>query len=276
MSIRKAVLIVLAGMATVALAFGVACGGSDDPTERDSRDRDDRRAERATRRASEESRPSPAPPVSGSGFEPTALPKVEPTADPSNRSGSLIATPEPPAATVEVAPTEVPTLAPTATPTQVPTLQLQSPWPGTLQVPTLAPIAIPTQVPTPTPSPYSGPLLRQAVFEGNRERVEELLNLGEDVNATDSNGKTPLYLAAEQGNPDIAALLLSWNAYLAAPEGWKLLHVVALVGDADMGVAVGPGCRSRSQGPWWLEATGGSRGTGLPEHFETYGTGGKI
>ena len=250
MDTRKAVLMMLAGIATVALAFGVACGGSDEPPDRDSRDRDepraeratrrasedsrssqapsvsgsgveptalptdsrdrdDRRAERATRRASEDSRSSQAPSVSGSGVEPTALPRVEPTVDPSNPFGAIVATPAVAPGIVELTPTEVPTLVPTSIPTPPPTA-------------------------IPTPPPFTGPPLHQAVFEGNQEKVEELLNLGEDVNATDGNGKTPLYLAVEQGNPDIAGLLLTWEAHLAAPTGWELLHVAAATGSVEV------------------------------------------
>ena len=231
MDTRKAVLMMLAGIATVALAFGIACGGSDEPSDQDSSDREARRAERATRRASEEARSSPATPVSGSSVEPTTSMRVEPTVDPSDPIRSLVVTPKPASPTGDAAPTEVPTLAPTAIPTQVPT---PAPTATPTQVPTPAPTPTPTQVPTPTPPPFTGPPLHQAVFEGNQEKVAELLNLGEDVNAMDGNGKTPLYLAVEQGNPDIAGLLLSWNAHLAAPRGWKLLHVAAAVGDVDM------------------------------------------
>ena len=215
MDTRKAVSLMLAGIATVALAFGIACGGSDEPSDQDSSDREARRAERATRRASEEARYSPATPVSGSGVEPTALPRVKPTVDPSNPFGAIVATPAVAPGTVELTPTAVPTLVPTSIPTPPTT-------------------ATPTQVPTPTPPPFTGPPLHQAVFEGNQEKVEELLNLGEDVNATDGNGKTPLYLAVEQGNPDIAGLLLTWEAHLAAPTGWELLHVAAATGSVEV------------------------------------------
>lgn len=227
MDTRKAVLMMLAGIATVALAFGIACGGSDEPSDQDSSDREARRAERATRRASEEARSSPATPVSGSGVEPTALPRVEPTVDPSNPFGAIVATPAVAPGTVELAPTAVQTLVPTSIPTP-PTTATPTP------APTPAPTATPTQVPTPTPPPFTGPPLHQAVFEGNQEKVEELLNLGEDVNATDGNGKTPLYLAVEQGNPDIAGLLLTWEAHLAAPTGWELLHVAAATGSVEV------------------------------------------
>ena len=50
----------------------------------------------------------------------------------------------------------------------------------------------------------------------------------------DNNGKTPLYMAVEQDNPDIAGLLLTWEAHLAAPEGWDLLHVASATGSAEM------------------------------------------
>ena len=236
MNIRKAVLMVSAAIATATLTFGVACGGSDEPPDRDSRDRDARRAERATRRASEDSRSSQAPSVSGTGVEPTALPGIIPTMDPSNRFGFIVATPEPAAPTAEVAPTLAPIRA-VATKTLAPTLAV---------APTLAPIRAQLAIRAPTlPPPFTGPPLHQAVFEGNREKVEELLNLGEDVNAVDGNGKTPLYVAVEKDDPEIAKLLLSWEAHLAAPggrDGWNILHVAAAAGSGEMvGLLLGLG-----------------------------------
>ena len=227
MDTRKAVLMMLAGIATVALAFGIACGGSDEPSDQDSSDREARRAERATRRASEEARSSPATPVSGSSVEPTTSMRVEPTVDPSDPIRSLVVTPEPASPTGDAAPTEVPTLAPTAIPTQVPT-------PAPTATPTQVPTPAPTPTPTPTPPPFSGSPLHRAVLEGNQAEVERLLNLGEDVNAVDDNGKTPLYVAVEQDNPEMAGLLLTWEAHLAVSGRWDLLHVASVTNSVDM------------------------------------------
>ena len=77
MNIQKAVLVVLVGVATGALAFGVACGGSDEPPEQDSRSQDDRRAERSeqpTQSISDGSPSSQASSGSGSSVDPTASP----------------------------------------------------------------------------------------------------------------------------------------------------------------------------------------------------------
>ena len=255
MDTPKAVLMMLAGIATVALAFGIACGGSDEPSDQDSSDREARRAERATRRASEEARSSPATPVSGSGVEPTALPRVEPTVDPSNPFGAIVATPAVAPGTVELTPTAVQTLVPTSIPTPAPTA-----------TPTPAPTATPTQVPTPTPPPFTGPPLHQAVFEGNQEKVEELLNLGEDVNAVDGNGKTPLYLAVEQDNPEMAGLLLAWEAHLAAPEGWDLLHVASATNSIDMaGLLLDRGSDIEAYGDGYWKPLHGPLERNIPE-----------
>ncbi len=221
-NIQKAVLVVLVGVATGALAFGVACGSSDEPPDQDSRSQDDRRAERSeqpTKSISDGSPSSQASSGSGSSVDPTvsSTNPFEATVAIPAVATPAVATPAVATPTLEI----VPILATTPTPTPVLT-------------PNLVPTAIPTPVTVPTAIPFSGPPLHRAVFEGNPEKVEKWLTLGEDVNAMDNNGKTPLYVAVEQDNPDIAGLLLTWEAHLAAPEGWDLLHVASATGSAEM------------------------------------------
>lgn len=58
---------------------------------------------------------------------------------------------------------------------------------------------------------YETPL-HYAVFHGNLEITEYLIEKGADVNARNRNSDTPLHLAAMNGNVDIAKILLKHNA----------------------------------------------------------------
>ena len=54
--------------------------------------------------------------------------------------------------------------------------------------------------------------LGEEAFKGNMRKVEELLSMGANVNASLSNGFTPLVGAALGGHPDVCKLLLSKGA----------------------------------------------------------------
>ncbi len=55
-------------------------------------------------------------------------------------------------------------------------------------------------------------LLRMAVLAGVQEAVRLRIRLGDNVNATDANGRTPLILAASKGHAKICTLLLQSGA----------------------------------------------------------------
>ena len=50
--------------------------------------------------------------------------------------------------------------------------------------------------------------LKHAAFRGQAERVKELVAIGTDVNEPDSDGDTPLMLAAAQGHTSVVTVLL--------------------------------------------------------------------
>lgn len=70
-------------------------------------------------------------------------------------------------------------------------------------------------------------LLRLAASAGSRGAVEFYLRKGQDVNATDSRGRTPLLIAAANGHADICRLLMEAGAdpSLSDSEGFDALSV---------------------------------------------------
>ena len=71
--------------------------------------------------------------------------------------------------------------------------------------------------------------LRNAAFRGQAERVMELITAGAGVNEPDSDGDTPLMLAAAQGHTDIIIVLLRKGADAGAlnDQGETALHQAA-------------------------------------------------
>jgi ankyrin repeat protein len=61
--------------------------------------------------------------------------------------------------------------------------------------------------------------LVKAATSGDRQSVEDLLKAGADVEARDTSGRTPLYLASEQGKLDVVELLLARGADINAITG---------------------------------------------------------
>ena len=59
---------------------------------------------------------------------------------------------------------------------------------------------------------YLRPAFRMAVLNGAVESVRLHLRAGEDVNAVDEKGRSPLMLAASKGRVDICGLLLAEGA----------------------------------------------------------------
>lgn len=77
--------------------------------------------------------------------------------------------------------------------------------------------------------------LQWAVYEGNSERVRELIRDGADVNAANNYGATAMQLAAEMGDEDLIDLLLDAGADPDSPnpEGQTALMLVARTGNVD-------------------------------------------
>jgi ankyrin repeat protein len=69
--------------------------------------------------------------------------------------------------------------------------------------------------------------LLQAADKGDHIQVQALLEKGADVNASNSNGFTPLYLAVMKGHREVVALLLEKGAAVnaASTEGFTPLYV---------------------------------------------------
>jgi len=80
------------------------------------------------------------------------------------------------------------------------------------------------------------PALIVAVWSGNSDLVESLIDHGADVNVKHSTGMTALMTAAEYGRSDIAKLLLVHGAEVSATcsNGMSALVVAAYFGNADV------------------------------------------
>ena len=75
-----------------------------------------------------------------------------------------------------------------------------------------------------------------AAINGNIEAVKQHLAAGTDVNAKDTVGGTPLYIATTLGHMEIAELLISKGADVNAKYrlGWTPLHRAAEMGHTEV------------------------------------------
>lgn len=62
-------------------------------------------------------------------------------------------------------------------------------------------------------------LLHAASYDGQTAIIELLIELGADVNAKESNGRTPLHHAANNGHLEVIELLVRCGADLEASDG---------------------------------------------------------
>ena len=79
--------------------------------------------------------------------------------------------------------------------------------------------------------------VHNAAADGNLERLQSVLSCDKDlVHATDRSGATPLHLAALEGHPDVARVLLDEGSAPDATEahGFTPLHFAVLRGHADV------------------------------------------
>jgi serine/threonine-protein kinase TNNI3K len=81
--------------------------------------------------------------------------------------------------------------------------------------------------------------LHKAAFDGNAERVKELLKKGADPNARDKYGWTPLHKAASRCSVDVVKLLLERKPKRADPNiknkyGTTPLHTAAYEGRVEV------------------------------------------
>lgn len=82
---------------------------------------------------------------------------------------------------------------------------------------------------------WAGPL-HDAARDGNRERVNQLLDQGADITGPDGSGEPPLLIAALAGHRDIVVLLLEKGADIEIRNkgGLTALHAAAYGGHLDV------------------------------------------
>jgi len=83
---------------------------------------------------------------------------------------------------------------------------------------------------------YNRSKLHKAVLQGDLEKINYLLNSGEDVNIKDKLGRTPLHYAASQGKMDVAKFLLEKGADINSLDSrhWTPLFFAYFMGRVEM------------------------------------------
>ena len=78
--------------------------------------------------------------------------------------------------------------------------------------------------------------LHLAVEAGDIDLVQSLISSAADINAKDSNSRTPLHSAIALGKNDIAVLLIATGADVNAMDnnGWTSLHLAVIRGNYDV------------------------------------------
>jgi ankyrin repeat protein len=78
--------------------------------------------------------------------------------------------------------------------------------------------------------------LHRAAYWGYEDAIVELIEEGEDVNGTDSQGETPLHKAVRLGNLGAVEVLLDHGAHINASSAMGLtpLHWAALTGQVEL------------------------------------------
>ena len=76
---------------------------------------------------------------------------------------------------------------------------------------------------------FDASMLVKAVLDKDLARVRARIDSGEDVNEVDSQGRTPLWWAAEMGQSDIVDTLIQAGADVDAADylGWTALIAAA-------------------------------------------------
>ena len=79
-------------------------------------------------------------------------------------------------------------------------------------------------------------MLHSAAKSGDIDSIEKLLSRGLNVDSTDSDGSTPLMIAAMNGRPQALACLINKEAdvFLKDNDGWSLLHCAAHGGNVEI------------------------------------------
>ncbi len=181
-------------------------------------------------------KPAPAPVAKPAAPPPAPAPAAQPPAPPP----VPVVAPAPPPAPV-AAPAPPPAAVPAPAPKPAPVQVAAAPKPAPpAPVQSTRPAVEPPQqlaVPRPDPSPVVSPRFNDvmtAVIYGDRATVSQLLDLGRWSEKRDTNGLTPLMIAAMSGDSGMARLLLERGAdpRLQAPGGATALEFARESNDA--------------------------------------------
>jgi ankyrin repeat protein len=81
----------------------------------------------------------------------------------------------------------------------------------------------------PSPQPTTPSSLHKACEKGSKFTARRLLYRGVDINAEDTEKRTPLYQAVVSGHAEVARLLLKWNASVNAADSESLTPLMAIL-----------------------------------------------